>query len=114
MAHRTPRLDLVVPEIDDMYDITIYGSMIEYLDEKMVVGVGIGSIEKLTEAQYDALETKNSATLYAVTGENSFRLMLGDLPMEQSGGLIPSGASTPLYSGATASIAGVSAVIEGV
>ena len=94
MAHETPRLGLTVPDLDDMYDITIYGSMIEYLDEKMVVGVGIGSIEKLTEAQYDALETKNSATLYAVTGENSFRLMLGDLPMEQSGGVSVHSVST--------------------
>ena len=75
------RLNIPIPELDDAYNIDVYSSLINTIDTSMVVGTGVGAIRAVTEEEYAALETKNSSTLYAVTSETGFRLMLGELPL---------------------------------
>ena len=86
MARYTERLGLQIPELDDMYDISVYAGLLGELDRSMVVGTGIGAIYVLTEEEYAALPEHNPATLYAVKGENTFRLMLGELGLQTGGG----------------------------
>ena len=89
MAQYSDRLSLILPDLDDPYDIGIYNDLVELLDRSMVVGTGVGAVEKLTEAEYAALPMHSPTTLYAVKGENTFRLMLGELGL-QTGGSFPS------------------------
>ena len=44
------------------------------------------SLRKLTDVEYEALPSYSANTLYIVTGAGSFRLMLGELPLEAGGG----------------------------
>ena len=90
MAQRSTRLDLIKPDLDDNYNINVYNSMIDTLDAEMVVGSGVLTIVKLTQSEYDAITTPDAGALYVITGDGSFKLALGGLPMEQSGG-------TPVY-----------------
>lgn len=41
---------------------------------------------KLTEEEYEALASKDSGTLYIITSESTFRLMLGELGLQGGGG----------------------------
>lgn len=41
---------------------------------------------KLTEEEYEALASKDSSTLYIITGGSTFRLMLGELGLQGGGG----------------------------
>ena len=102
MAQRTTRLDLVKPDLDDNYNINVYNSMIDTLDAEMVVGSGVLNIVKLTQSEYDAITTPNASTLYVITGDGSFKLAVGSLPMEQSGGVAVSSDFAAVYSNALA------------
>ena len=86
MAQRSTRLDLVKPDLDDNYNINVYNEMIDTLDAEMVVGTGVLTIVKLTQSEYDAITTPSASTLYVITGDGSFKLAVGSLPMERSGG----------------------------
>ena len=48
--------------------------------------LGVAAIVPCTEAQYNAIETKDSNTLYIVYGAEDFRLFYGVLPLKASGG----------------------------
>lgn len=57
---------------------------------------------KLTEEQYEALASKDSSTLYIITSENTFRLMLGDLPAAGGGSAVYdnwAGVADPMLTG---------------
>ena len=85
MAQQSSRLGLVKPDLDDNYNINVYNDMIDTLDAEMVVGSGVLTIVKLTQSEYDAITTPDAGTLYVITGDGSFKLAVGSIPMEQSG-----------------------------
>lgn len=102
MASESSRLGLIIPDLDDMYNIEIYDGLVELLDRSMVVGTDIGGIMAISEDEYAALPTHAADTLYAVTSANSFRLMLGDLPAAGGGSTVYDnwiGVTDPLLTG---------------
>ena len=61
--------------------------------------LGVAAIVPCTEAQYNAIETKDSNTLYIVYGAEDFRIFYGVLPLKASGGGGGDGGETGLALG---------------
>lgn len=104
MAQQSSRLGLVKPDLDDNYNINVYNDMIDTLDAEMVVGSGVLTIVKLTQSEYDAITTPDAGTLYVITGDGGFKLALGSLPMEWSGGAAVSSSISPVLPALSGSV----------
>lgn len=63
----TEKFGLAKPDQDDLYNIGVYNANLEIIDAQVPKGVGVTAIVALTELEYDALETKDPATVYIVT-----------------------------------------------
>lgn len=73
----TEKYGLVIPDENDYYDVSVFNANFKSL-EKSVDGSGIDSIVKITKEEYDALEIKDSQTIYVVCSSKEILMYLGD------------------------------------
>lgn len=73
----TEKYGLVIPDENDYYDVSVFNANFKSL-EKSVDGSGIDSIVKITKEEYDALEIKDSKTIYVVCSSKEILMYLGD------------------------------------
>lgn len=110
----TKALDVVGTPVDFEVLKSIDGSQAESV-VSIVYGIqqqlGGVSLRKLTKEQYDAITTPDASTLYVITGDGSFKLAVGSIPMEQSGASVYSGFAA-VYSNALAGGVGTYEEVE--
>lgn len=85
----TKALDVVGTPVDFEVLKSIDGSQAESVVQsvyELQQQISNISLRKLTDAEYEALPSYSANTLYIVTGAGSFRLMLGELPLDAGGG----------------------------
>lgn len=91
----TEKYGLVIPDENDYYDVSVFNANFKSL-EKSVGGSGIDSIVKITKEEYDALEIKDSKTIYVVCSSKEITMYLGDTLL--SGGKSENVGNASLFS----------------
>lgn len=96
----TERFGLIKQSQDDFYDIDNHNANVAALEAQAMKGVGVLNCLVMLAEEYDALELKDTQTLYLVINNNRFSLYLGEIPLE--GGGVPSGDMTVNMDGTAA------------
>ena len=79
MARYSDTQGFVLPEDSDVFEVenVIAGNF-----EKADSALGLRFAPPMTAQEYAAMESRDSRTVYTVTGDGKFRLYLGELPMD--------------------------------
>lgn len=86
------RFELVQPDPDDLYDISVYNGNVQRLAENALKSVNVASLRVMSEEDY-ALAKKSGDELYLVLGASDFVLYLGTMPMKSGGGTLAAASS---------------------
>lgn len=74
------KFGMYLDEPSDYYDVERLSGNFKTLDEKAVLGSGVGTLSVLTAEEYEAAE-KDERTLYIVSSGKNISVFLGELPL---------------------------------